>query len=929
MKKKINVLAIEDSEDDLLLNMRELERGGYEPLCERVDTAEALRDSLSSREWDIIISDHKMPHFDSFMALEILRESGKDIPFIIVSGTIGEEIAVSAMKAGAGDYLMKNRLRRLVPAIERELAEAEVRRKRRIAEGRQLVSQHILELLNRPDETRAIIGDILAFLKQSTGMDAVGIRLREGEDYPYFTQIGFSEDYIERYSSLCRRDKSGAYVRDESGKLYFESICGQILMKRFGPDRRYYTEKGSFWSGDVEAVLALPEMSEIAREYRSRLGHEGFRSVASIPLLSGNEIIGLLHINDRRVNYIDIDMVRYFEAIGASIGIALKRRQLEDEIRERVRIYRLITDNMSDAIWLLDMNFKIIYATPSLTRKRGITMEEMNAMPLEMNFTPESFERVRTLITEELTPERLAQKDLVISKSLELEVNSKYGPTIWAEIRYEVVRDEAGTPVAILGVGRNVSERRKAEERLKTSEARYRAMADDAPLFICRFLPDGTIMFANDVFNRYLGKRPGELIGDDINQFSHKEDKNFEEEMKSLTKKDPIARLEHRIVTSDKNLRWVRWTVRALFTDDQLVECQAIGEDITEEKRVHQALMESEERFRQLADSMPQLVWTSDAAGAIDYINRRQEEFTGYSRDERGSWQWMQPLHPEDVSFTLEAWNRSMKTGEYYEAEHRIKRKSGEFRWHLSRAIPVKDSSGRIIKWYGTSTDITDRKISEERLAASLHEKELLLKEIHHRVKNNLQVMSSLIGLQLMYIKRGVDIQSALRDMQNRIKSMAIVHERLYQSTDFSSIDFKTYIHSLVANVFQSLGIDSDRIRVVTQVEDVVMGIDNAIPCGLLLNELITNAVKHAFPDRRSGSIIISLMRDPSGIYRLSVKDDGVGLPGGGVEIEKSESLGYHLVQILTKQIGGKLSVASNGGAEFVVTFAEDIVRPI
>jgi PAS domain S-box-containing protein len=929
MKKKINILAIEDSEDDLLLNIRAIEQGGYEPSYERVETPEAMSASLSAKEWDVIISDHKMPHFDSFKALEILKESGKDIPFIIVSGTIGEETAVAAMKAGAGDYLMKNNLKRLAPAIERELSEAEVRRKRKDAEERQRVSLHIIELLNRTNDTRAIIGDILAYLKQATGLDAVGLRLRKGEDYPYFVQIGFSGDHIEPDSSLCRRDGTGSCMRDESGNPYLECICGQILMKRFGPDRSFYTGKGSFWSGDVEAVLALPEMSELGRVFRTRLGEEGYRSVAIIPLASGDEIIGLLLMYDRRAGRIDGDMVRFFEGIGASIGIALKRRQLEDEIREREQTYRLIADNMSDIIWLSDMNYKYIFMTPSMERVRGFTMDDMNAMPMGMNYTPESFSYFLKVMSKELAPERLARKDLVISRTLELEVTRKDGPAFWAEIRFEVIRDQEGTPVAILGTGRNISERKGAEEQIKKSEARYRAVAEDAPLLICRFLPDGTITFVNNAYCRFFGKKQDELIGTDINQFKYKEDReDFSVAVRSATRENPIARLENRVVASDGSLRWMRWTGRAMFRNNRITECQALGEDITEEKHFHEVLIESEERFRQLADSMPQLVWTARADGNVDYINRRYEEFAGYSRDEKGNWQWEPAIYDEDAAGAREAWRRSLETGDYYEAEFRLRRKDGEFRWHLSRAVPVKDEKGRIIKWYGTSTDITDLKSSEDRIAASLREKEVLLKEIHHRVKNNLQVMSSLIGLQAGYIKRGADMQSALKDMQNRIKSMAIVHERLYQSMDFSSINFKAYINSLIANVFQSLGIDSGRIRVITQVEDVSMGINNAIPCGLLLNELLTNAVKHAFPGGRSGKVVVSMVREDDGSFRLSVKDDGVGLPEGGVDIGNSKSLGFNLLQILTKQIGGTLSVESGNGAEFIVTFKDELERP-
>ena len=217
-------------------------------------------------------------------------------------------------------------------------------------------------------------------------------------------------------------------------------------------------------------------------------------------------------------------------------------------------------------------------------------------------------------------------------------------------------------------------------------------------------------------------------------------------------------------------------------------------------------------------------------------------------------------------------------------------------------------------------TNITERVLAEEKIAASLREKEVLLKEIHHRVKNNMQVISSLIGLQNSYLSKGMNVKTAMEEMQNRIKSMAIVHEKLYRSENFARIDFRDYIASLSSSVFQSLSEDPGRVALRLDVKQVTLDIDLAVPCGLLVNELVTNALKHGFPRGRTGAITLTMEKTADGLCRISVRDDGVGLPPG-FDLSSSGSLGLRLVGILTKQIAGTLEIRNTGGAEFIITF--------
>jgi PAS domain S-box-containing protein len=217
--------------------------------------------------------------------------------------------------------------------------------------------------------------------------------------------------------------------------------------------------------------------------------------------------------------------------------------------------------------------------------------------------------------------------------------------------------------------------------------------------------------------------------------------------------------------------------------------------------------------------------------------------------------------------------------------------------------------------------DISERKAAEQKIQLSLLEKEVLLKEIHHRVKNNLQVVSSLLGLQSRVIP-DPPTRKMFQESQNRIHSMALLHERLYESQNLSEIDCHEYVKQLTAHLFRSYGVNVSRVRLNIQFEETRMSMDAAVPCGLILNELVSNCLKYAFPGGREGEINIELLRDKEGPACLSVVDNGVGLPED-VSLWSTKSLGLRLVRILAEQIGATVEVSSHEGTVVKVIFAQ------
>jgi PAS domain S-box-containing protein len=216
--------------------------------------------------------------------------------------------------------------------------------------------------------------------------------------------------------------------------------------------------------------------------------------------------------------------------------------------------------------------------------------------------------------------------------------------------------------------------------------------------------------------------------------------------------------------------------------------------------------------------------------------------------------------------------------------------------------------------------DVTQRVAAEEKIKTSLREKEALLKEIHHRVKNNLQVVTSLLGLQSR-VATDEQTRKMFQESQNRIHSMALLHESLYQSNNLSMIDFPDYIRQLASHLFHSYGVRADRIHLRTNLDELYLNLDSAVPCGLIINELVSNSLKYAFPDGREGEVRIDLHEHSDGQARLVVADNGIGLRSD-IDWSTARSLGLRLVRSLAEQLGAKIQVKSNIGTEVQLTFA-------
>ncbi len=620
---------------------------------------------------------------------------------------------------------------------------------------------------------------------------------------------------------------------------------------------------------------------------------------------------------DVRLSFEPFTLYDDLEAILVIVEDITDWRAAEEELRVSEARWHYALEGSDSGVWDWNAQTNQVFFSDRWKSMLGYAPHEVGTSLDEWSSRvhPDDLEETMRQVTDHLegrTPEYVSEH----------RVRHKDGTWRWILDRGQVVtRDASGGAVRVVGTHTDITARREAEERRHEQEQRFRAIFDSAFQFIGLLKPDGTVLEANRTALDFAGLSPEDVVG-----------RPFWEARWWQVNDGVVQRLRDAIAAAARG-EFVRYESVVLgrgdartvidFSIKPLRDAEGRvtllvpeGRDIGDIRRAQADLFESEERFRTAFESAAIGMAIVSPDGRFRKVNRALCELLGYEAPELTRLTFQEITHPDDLEADLDQ-ARRLAAGEIrsYQMEKRYFHRDGHVIWIRLVGSAVRDASGVLVSYLAQIEDVTARREAQAALERALLEKDQLLHEVHHRVKNNLQVISSLLNLQQRAVADPVT-REALDDSQRRVQAMALVHQCLYQGSSLAAIDMQSYLQELVGHVCRSATPRGVDLRTRLDADPITVPIDVAIPCGLILNELLSNVLRYAFAGRTSGGVEVQFRREGDRIA-LSVYDDGVGLP----EAPRAGSIGMRLVDGLARQLRGTFTLGGDSGVHAVVRF--------
>jgi PAS domain S-box-containing protein len=607
------------------------------------------------------------------------------------------------------------------------------------------------------------------------------------------------------------------------------------------------------------------------------------------------------------------------QILGVSTDIT-ERKLLTEELKAQKEFLQTILDTNPNKIFVKDTEGKYVLVNQACANFLGITVEDM------LGHTDTELKVNQADAEEFIAHDQEVLTTLKPQFFPEVACHTSTGELRWFQTIKKPLFSSDGQVRQVFGVCTDITDRKLAQEALRLSEARFRLALDNIPDVFVIYDAQRRIQFVNAQGLRTGGKSLEE-------HFNHTDEEIWPDEVTKYYLPILKRAVETRTTQSGECNITLPYTstftmivsyVPLLNEQGEIYQILGITHDITKRKLAEEKLRQSEAQLRLALDAARMGFWDWNLQTGLVTRSPSLERLYGWPLNSVDAHHetFLAIVHPQDRDRIHSNTQHAIETGEEYDIEFRIICPDGSIRWIESKGQVFYDETGKAVCMTGINLDISDRKLAETQIKESLREKEVLLQEIHHRVKNNLQVISSLLDLQSQHINEQAP-QEAFRESCNRVKSMALVHEQLYQSKDCAKINFTEYIQNLTSYLLRVYdGVNVSQITLELDIDEVTLNINTAIPCGLIISELVSNALKYAFPNSTPGIINVALHSDGNKDFTLIVADNGIGFPIDW-DFTTVTSLGLQLVNVLTGQLDGILELDRSLGTQFRISFSE------
>ncbi len=626
-------------------------------------------------------------------------------------------------------------------------------------------------------------------------------------------------------------------------------------------------------------------------------------------------------------------------------------RITNEALHESEKRFRTLAENSPDAIARFDRQNRHTYVNPAAAKIYGFSQEEIIGKTLgELKRDPEQVKFLETYYEIAFATGK--------PEKVEFQYISPAGNEYCFSARI-VPEFVDGKVASILTISHDITDIKKAEAKLKKTQDNLENLVKERTAELekaydslkeserslseaqkmahignwKRYFSTNELSWSDEMY-RIFGLKPQEfkVTWDLFLNYVHPDDRDYLHNAVKRAKNGNPFDVDFRIILDHGEERIVHAHGEVIFDEKKIpVKIKGTTQDITESKRAEERLRQSEEKYRNIVETANEGIIITNNKNRITYVNNKFADMLRYTiKEVNGSSIWN--FISEEYKSVVERSLKQRKKGKKGNYELKLISKDGSLIWTFLNAKPLFDEEGKYVGAISMLTDITERKEAEEAMAKI----EIARKqEIHHRIKNNLQVISSLLDLQAEQFRNREDIKdsevlAAFRESQDRVISMALIHEELYKGGGFKTLNFSPYIQELAENLFETYRVGNRDISLNMDMEEnLFFDMDTAVPLGMIVNELVSNSIKHAFPGRDEGEIRIKLCREESKelesedckitSFALTVSDNGVGIPE--LDIEDLDSLGMQLVTTLVDQLDGGLELNRGNGTEFIIRF--------